>query len=130
MKRTPSRLAAPVLSLSLALFALACSHADPEPSPPAPAVASAELPEGATALTPAEGAITPGGIVRDPSARPVRPGMEGLLLSEADGVVLETLPPAVLADVRAQLLAAGATEQLAQIDRRYDLTTGQAKVTR
>ena len=129
------RFAAPAFSLSLSLFALACSHAEPEPPPPAPAAAApsaaaGELPAGATALVPAEGEITAGGIVRDPAAFPARPGAEGQLVSAADGVALEALPPEVLADVRAQLVAAGATEQVAQIDRRYDLVSGKAKVTR
>jgi hypothetical protein len=130
MNRTQTRFTAPVLSLVLATFALACSHSEPEPLPSPTATretAPGELPQGATALTPAEGEITPGGIVRDPAARPARAGTEGLLVSEADGVALEALPPAVLADVRAQLLAAGASEQVAQLDRQYDATTGKAR---
>lgn len=90
---------------------VACSHAEPEPEPePAPSESAAE----------------PGGIVRDDSPADVPAESRGVLVG-SDGRGLEAIPPEVLADVRAQLVAAGAREQVADLERQYDFATGRAK---
>lgn len=119
-------LAAPLGALVLALALAACSTAEPAPERAGATEPAPELPPGAVALPTDDAPPTPGGFVPDPSLRTQRAGDEGVLVG-TDGRGLAELPPEVLADVRAQLLAAGAKDAVAQIDRRYDLGTGRAR---
>lgn len=126
----PMKLILRIVAPALAAVAVACSSAQPErasePSGPAEAEAAPELPPGASPLPEADAPPSAGGFVADPSLRTQRAGDEGVLVGP-DGRGLAELPPEVLADVRAQLLAAGAKDAVAQIDRRYDLATGRAR---
>ena len=97
-----------VLSLPfLILAAMACSQSEP---------ASHEMP------------LSPEPVTREVTSPPPANAAElRYLVDPETNAVHRTLPPEVLADVKAQLQASGRTRELGELEQLYDFETGKVK---